>query len=646
MSYKDYPHLFSPITIRKLTLRNRVAISGHHAGWWLDNGMPSDEFAAYIEERSRNNGVGLFVIGCTSPVRPTAGWLENMTDDVIPRYRKCVEAAHRHGTALIAQLGHPGFDPRPGVPLTIAPPRAKSTQPVGHPSSVQRVLSIEELHELNAEFGKATRRCVEAGCDGIELHSHEWFFHSQMINPMWNRRTDQYGGSLENRMRFMLETLTEMRNLTGPVRVIGVRLKCDDMEQRGNSLEDYKEIVRRLEATKLIDYVLFTGGDARLHHGPMPRPEREWLGLIKEHKANTKLVVMHAGRIMDAASADRAIAEGIVDVVCMTKAHIADGKFTAKVFAGNENDIRQCTRCLQACHHAMHRMTCVYNPLTSRELMWGFDLKPAERKKRAVVIGAGPAGMEFAVTASARGHEVIVLEKSNRIGGQVLIGGGSPWRKPWLKIAEFYERQRVKGEFDVRLNTPATVDLVKSLAPDMIIVATGSTPNQLTLASPGPRVLTVHELIAGQADGAKNAIVVDREFSNRPWPALDYLSSRGAKVHFVTPRLIVGEGIVETWTLDEYLRQLISRGVSFLPGFDLAEWHDDHRAVLRDIQTGEEQVIANVDCVVGLVGSAPNEELIAPLRSLGADLHVIGDANNPATVEAATFQGARLARMV
>ena len=225
--HPQFPRLFEPLKLRNLTLKNRIAISGHHAGWWSDGGPPSDEFGDYIEERARG-GVGLFVIGCTSP-KPGSGWLENRDDRVIPRYQKMAEAGHRHGVPIFAQLGHPGFGPLPGVPLTQGRPRAASTQPV-YRAPERHVPPIAELHDLIESFGAAASRAAQGGVDGLEIHSHEFFLHAQMLNPMWNQREDEYGGSLENRMRFLIETLQIVRENIGDALVLGVRLKADDID--------------------------------------------------------------------------------------------------------------------------------------------------------------------------------------------------------------------------------------------------------------------------------------------------------------------------------------------------------------------------------------------------------------------------------
>ena len=639
-AHPKFPRLFTPLKLRNVTLKNRVAVSAHFAGWWVDGGLPSDAFVAYVEERARG-GVGLFVIGATSPQRGS-GWLENVSDDIVPRYRALVDAAHRHGMAVFAQFCHPGFKPLPGTPIIEPPLSAPTTQPAETPAP-PAPRTIDELHRLIEDFGHAARRAARGGVDGVELHSHESFLHAQMLNPLWNTRQDEYGGSLENRMRFMIETLEAMRGAVGKDMPLGVRLKLDDMAQRGMSQAEYVECVKKLEALDLVDYLNVTGGDGRFHHGPMPRPEGEWLPLVKTLRGGTKLTLMHAGRINTPEMAEKALAEGVLDVVCMTKTHICDPHFARKVFEDRLDDIRFCTRCMQACHGHMETMTCVYNPVTSREREWA-ELKLAEKKKRIIVIGAGPAGMEAALVASQRGHDVIVLEKSDRIGGQVLLGAASPLRKNWMRIAEFYDRQSRKGLFEVRLGTDAHVDLVLALKPDVVVVATGSRPNRLDIHG-GARALTVHEVIGGKADATKNVVLFDREGFNRPLVVADYLSSRGIAVQFVTslPQVCA---TVEGMMLEEMIAQLRGRGVSFAAGDDIVGWDKDRVLRLRSVQTAHERIIDNVDAVVATIGSTSVSDMQRSLKDRVPELHVVGDASSPQTVEAATYMGGHVGRLI
>lgn len=631
-----FPHLFQPYTLKGVELRNRVAISGHFAGWWVGpGGLPSDAFVAYVEERAKG-GVGLFTIGATSP-EPGSGWMQNLDDSIIPRYQILAAAAHRHGTKLFAQLCHPGFKPLPGTPIIERPP---SMDPPSHPTPHPPV-PVERLGQLVQAFGAAAGRAAAGGVDGVELHSHESFLHAELLNPYWNQRTDEYGGSLENRMRFLVETLQAMRSAIGPKLPLGVRLKLDDMVQRGMGPDDYRECVRRLERTGLIDYLVFTGGDGRFHHGPMPRPEGEWLPLVQEMRKATQLTLMHAGRITTPEMAEEALAAGWLDVVCMTKTHICDPHFTRKVFEDRLEDIRYCTRCLQVCHGKMHEMSCVYNPSTKRELEWG-ELKPAAVKRRIVIVGAGPAGMEAAWNAGMRGHEVIVFEQADRIGGQIWVGAASPLRKPWARIAEFYERQAHKGVFQVRLNTRATKENVLALKPDAVIIATGSVPTGLKIPG-GKEALTVHELVARGPGSARRAVVYDQEGFNRPLVAADLLSSRGVLVEFVTPLHTVGPK-VESMMIDELAHQLTGRHVNFHPGHELVGWEGPQRLRLRQVVTREVQLLEGIDLVVGLAGSTSVSGLAGELRGAVEHLHVIGDAQSPRTVEEATYEGAELGR--
>jgi 2,4-dienoyl-CoA reductase-like NADH-dependent reductase (Old Yellow Enzyme family) len=609
-----FPALFRPLAIRNVVLPNRIAVSAHWAGWFGDaQGLPTDEYVAYLEERARG-GIGLFVVGGTDVERN--GWsLANADDAAIPRMAALAAAGRRHGVPVFAQFCHHAWYHQPP--------------------------SKGRLRELRGAFAAAARRAVEGGADGIELHAHESFLHAQLLNPLWNRRADEYGGSLENRLRFIVETLEDMRAAAGTA-PLGIRLKLDDVAQRGMGAEDYHEAVARLERTGLLDYVNFTAGDTRHHHGPMPRPDGEWLPLLRDMRLRTRLVVMHAGRITTPEMAEEAVSRGWCDVVCMTKSHICDPHFARKIREGRLDEARFCTRCLQACHGTMDRMGCVYNPLTGRELAWR-DTPPASRPRRIVVAGAGPAGLECADWAARRGHRVIVLERAARPGGQAVVGAASPLRAMWGRIADYYARRAARGDFEVRFETEATPDLIRSLAPDAVVVATGSAPVRVALPG-GPAAWTVHEALEpGRAAGLRRAVVLDREGSNRPWVAADALSAAGAAVTFVTPFREAGPQ-VERMFREEMVERLAERGVAFATEEDAAGWAAPGALRLRSTATGAERILEGVEVVVAAAGSVSVNGLADALRGGPFDVHVIGDANIPAGMRDATVQGASLGR--
>jgi NADPH-dependent 2,4-dienoyl-CoA reductase/sulfur reductase-like enzyme len=292
-------------------------------------------------------------------------------------------------------------------------------------------------------------------------------------------------------------------------------------------------------------------------------------------------------------------------------------------------------------------MTCVYNPVTRRETTWA-ALEPAARPRRLVVVGAGPAGMEAALTAAQRGHQVVVFEREGRVGGQVWAGAASPLRRAWARIAEFYERQAVKGLFAVRFNVEATAASVLAERPDAVVVATGSQPVWLEIAG-GPAALTVHAALAGAADRCRRVVVFDREGFNRALVVADYLSARGTEVEFVSALPQVS-GLVEGMMREEVLEQLAARPagtrVRFAAAEEIAGWDAAGVLRLRSTRTAEERILAGVDAVVAAVGSTPVNALAHALRGQVPELHVIGDANLPQTVEEATYQGARVGRLV
>ena len=640
--HPQVPHMFRPLTIKNVTLRNRIAISAHFAGWWVTDGLPNEDFAAYIEERAKG-GIGLFVIGATGPTYDAGiDWMHNTSDAIIPRYRMLADAGHRHGTKVFAQLIHTrdsiaaptGERIRSGMKAQVVP---RSRQRPRRPSR-----SAEELRELSRKFGEAATRAKAGGIDGLELHAHEGFLHSQFLSPIRNQRTDEYGRSLVNRMRFIVETLSAMRDAIGNEMLLGVRLKAHDQEAGGMTVDDYVELVTRLEAMGLVDYISLTAGDGGLHHGPMPRPDGEWLALIQKIKRTTELPIMHAGRITTPEMAEDALASGMLDVVCMTKAHIADAHFTRKVGENRLEDIRYCTRCLQSCIGNMEHMSCVYNPVTSREQTWA-TLEPAKPKKRVVIVGAGPAGMEAALVAHARGHEIIVFEKNNQIGGQVHLAAKSSMRRMFIRIAEFYQRQADKAEFEIRLESLATVESIRGLAPDAVVVATGS--EQRRVQFPGGReTWTVSDALIRNLNGIHKVLVVDYIGTMEALMLTDYLSERGIEVEYITPVSRVASA-VEGMTREEMLKRMKDRGVRFNEEENLVCWNDPS-ALIRHNCFVEERTIEGIDAVVVSAGANAINGLALDLRGIVPEVHTIGDANTPRTVHEATLQGGLVGRML
>ncbi|MEO2004433.1 MAG: FAD-dependent oxidoreductase, partial [Candidatus Poribacteria bacterium] len=381
-------------------------------------------------------------------------------------------------------------------------------------------------------------------------------------------------------------------------------------------------------------------GDGGLHHGPMSRPDGEWLPQVARVRQATGLPIMHAGRITTAAMAERALADGALDIVCMTKAHIADPHFTRKAREGQEDRIRFCTRCLQSCIGAMEHMSCVYNPVTSRGREWA-ELQPAETRKRVVVVGAGPAGMEAAITAHGRGHDVTVLEATRRVGGQVHKAAAGPTRAQFGLIAEYYQREADRGEFTVSYGVKATAEGVAALEPDAVVVATGSVERRVTVPGGGP-TRTVGDLLDSPADAGSSVLIVDRHGGMNALLLVDVLSARGVAVEYVTPASRTC-GAVEGMTREDILRKLSTREVRWETEHTLA-WWDGDVAVLRHSVFAEERELRELGAVVVADGADPVNDLATALRGRVAEIYTIGDASVPRTVHEATLQGGLIGR--
>jgi mycofactocin system FadH/OYE family oxidoreductase 2 len=650
----EFRYLFTPIRVGGLTLKNRIFSTGH-AEAMAEEGKPGLRLRAYHEGKARG-GCALTIFGGSSSVHPSSpasAWNmpANHDDSIIPAYRAMAEAIHHHGCLVFTQLTHMGR-------------RAQSDNESWHvllaPSQIPERVHREIPHELEPEqiamlvraFGDAARRCREGGLDGIELSFAHNHLVDQFWSPIFNRRADEYGGSLDNRLRFGLEVLREIRRQVGTDYVVGARISGDEFTDGGLTAHDMAEIAHRLAASGLVDFLSIIGGAAHtfaLQAGAVPNmsyPNAVYVPLAAAIKAAVpEIPIFHATRIVDPVHADQILADGSVDVVGMTRALIADPEMPRKAREGRLDDIRQCVGANEGCIDRIYQgkpVTCIQNPGAGREAELG-DLAPAVTRKRVVVVGGGVGGLETARIAALRGHRVVLFERGHELGGQVLVAARTPARADYAGIVRFLVRQVERQGVDCRLSTEAGVETILAEAPDAVVVATGSHAHVPALPGlDGKHVVTDRDVLLDRVEVGERVVVVDDVHTQQGLSTVDFLLERGRRVEVVSRLFYPGQDIGITSIIPLYTR-LFAQGVIFTPHTDLVAV-EGSTVVVANVYTGEERRIEGVDTVVLSMGARSTDALYRALRGRVPDLHAVGDCVAPRGVHHAILEGTRVAR--
>jgi 2,4-dienoyl-CoA reductase-like NADH-dependent reductase (Old Yellow Enzyme family) len=425
--------LFDPIVVGRMELRNRVVVTGH-ATLMAERGAPGPRHAAYLAERARG-GAGLIETEAAS-VHPTGqfpGTCYVGSDDCIPGYRMASEAVHRHGGRITAQIGHEGRQIT--STFTELPLWSASAVPCPVNREMPKEMEIEDIEELVRAYAEAAARMQRARLDAVTIHGlHNTYLLGQFASPWVNRRIDGYGGSFDGRIRIVLEVVRAVRDAVGPDFTVGLQLSGADYAPGGLTAEDYVEIARRLDATACLDWLTVKAGSFGSRHLEVPdmqHPPATWLHLAAGIKAATRNVkVVAVGRITDTDHAEAILRRGQADLVAMTRQHIADPETVNKAREGRTSDVRPCIGCNQGCIDMLFKgrsITCTVNPAVGREVEVGMSSPIiAPRRRRVVVVGGGPAGLKAAEVAARRGHQVTLLEASDRLGGQVNVAVRAP----------------------------------------------------------------------------------------------------------------------------------------------------------------------------------------------------------------------------
>ena len=528
--------LLQPLKIRHLTLKNRIMSTSHAAT--LDGTLPQEMYQRYHEEKAKG-GLALTMFGGSAMVSPDSNWggsqMDVSHDDVIPHFQQFSERIHRHGAALMVQISHLGRRADSTVVNwlpNIGPSRLRE---VGH-RSFSRAMDEYDIQRVVKEYGQAARRCKEGGLDGLETMTGGHLI-GQFLSPLTNFRDDKYGGSIENRVRFGLMVHEEIRKQAGDDFIVGIRFDIDEEHEQGLTYEDALKAAEILEREGHIDFFNCIYGrlDTQLalltYNIPaMIQPLAPWLQKVGDFKRHTKLPVFHAAKIADLSTARYAITEGLLDMVGMTRAHIADPQIVNKLMRGEEDTIRPC---VGASHCLYRRVACVHNAATGRETELPQVIEKSDAPgQKVVVIGGGPAGLEAARVSAERGHQVVLFEAASRLGGQVILASKAGFRRDMFGIVEWRERELKRLGVEVRTDFYAEAADVEAENPDIVIVATGGLPD-LDWIDGAENCTSVWDVLSDPNQAKQDVIVFDGT-GRHPAPSTAvHLAENGHKVTYV-----------------------------------------------------------------------------------------------------------------
>ncbi|MFJ9590787.1 oxidoreductase [Streptomyces acidicola] len=658
MQHSLYPALYDPIEIGPVEIKNRIFVSPHGSfaplappEYGLDDHIyardpadgspiPHPHVIDYYEERARG-GAGLITLGHVEVQKGGTGRYHLTTDSATATFVPLVERIHQYGTKVFVEL-HCGYDSPSGIP-------GAGFVGTGFP----KALSVADIKRIVQLVGLSAKNAVAAGMDGVELHAAHLHSVGPFLSGFTNRRTDEYGGSLDNRMRFAIECLEAIRENVGTSVAVGIRMNCDEQLPDGIDAEEASEIARRLEELQLLDYFsLDIGHSQHMWHtwGPHYLPESYEVPAIAKVRAAIRnaVVLGNPGRLRDPAEAERIIQSGAMDMVGGVRGFFADPEWPKKGLELRTKEIRPCVG-LNGC---VSVGSCVVNPTNYLETLYGVTkVKPAEEPKRVVVVGGGPSGMEAARVAALRGHVVTLIERDETLGGALKLHAKIPTHEVTLEAVDWWAAQLDDLGVKVELGRDATVDEVLTHSPDVVVLAAGASYeptgiNGLTAREiPGwdrDFVYTPETLLPAIPKVRRNVVVLDDDgWVTASEIAWIFAQRRAASVELVTRHAATAQSYVDkVGSHRDLVEMLLARhNVVRRSAQTFIRDIGDHRVTLFDTWTNAERVVEDVDVVVLCTLRKSRTELADELRARGVRLEIVGDARRPGRMPQATRDG-------
>ncbi len=640
----NYPSLFSPGKIGSLEAKNRIVMAPMVRNYADEKGFVTPRYVAHIDRIARG-GVGTMILEASFIRQDGKGFTHQLglhVDDVIPGLAKLVEVAHASGAALGPQLFHAGR--QTSSQITGVQPVAPSTVPDPTVTELPRSLDVEEIHEIVDAFAQAAKRAKEAGCDLVEIHGAHGYLITQFLSPFSNYRDDIYGGSEEGRMRFASEIIQAVRKAVGPDFPVTMRISANEMVPNGLTLEDSVVIAKKLEELGVDAVHVSSGNNASFNRGfmipPMALPDAPEVPFAEWIKQWVRIPVIAVGKIRSPDLAEEILRTGKADFVALGRPLLADPDWPKKAQEGRSTEINKCVACNEGCItrlFANKDVWCTVHPETAREEEFAKPLP--SKSKRVFIAGGGPAGMKAAQVAALRGHEVVLLEELDHLGGALVPAAVPPHRQGWEELCSYLAREMDRRGIDVRLKTKATAELAKKEGANVAIVAVGASPvRSLVPGSQHENVVTGRDLLEGKATAKGKVVVLGGGISGAL--VAEYLAGKGHGVTIVgtTDAIAKEAAVVDRDLLLERLQEL---GVEMLTEAKILLIQNGKVLVTDSGGMEDLPMELPADTVVICQGSKSNDGIATELRAVVDQVFVVGDAALPRDVTYAMLEGAR-----
>lgn len=643
---QEFKHLFSPIKIGETTVKNRIfmpPISTNLA----DKGYVTDALVAHYAARAKG-GVGLIVTEVTT-VEPTyiylPGDMSIHDDSFIPGWKKLTEAVHQYGCKIIPQLFHPAYMafPIPGTPQLIAPSHVGPY----YAKEAPRPVTKEELKVIIKQFGEAALRVKKAGGDGVEIHAaHAHGLLGGFLSPLYNKRTDEYGGDLSCRLRLTLEVIEEVRKKCGKDFIIDVRISGDEYTDGGLNINDGIYVAKKLEEAG-VDMLHVSGGTTIARGSSIPAPGTKMGShslLSEEIKKYVSIPVATVGRITEPWIADELIANGKADICMMGRANLCDPEFANKAQKGHIDEIRPCIGCLRCLTGIMFgkRVSCTINP--SLEIENEETIKESEVKKDVLVIGGGPAGMEAAYVARQRGHHVVLCEKSDELGGEMNLAAVPIAKQDLCKVIKYMTHKL--DEVDVRLNTEVTLDMLENEFKGYEVIAgTGASPIVIDSFTKFKSWMTADDILSGKKFPGRKIVIIGGgsvgcETADYLAPLVNDLFPRNRDVTIL--EMANGVMLNESGPGRSLLvRRMMQKGIHIITSAKVDEVTENEIHYTLDDQT---HIIRDADTLVFAAGYRQSSQVEEMLEKSGLSYHLIGDAHEVGNIKTAITEAYQIAK--